>query len=284
MDDFYSPLNEENREIRLLIQPSSFTDQVIQCSLQTVSLKDEPESAPLSYVWGDAAVTEKVLTNGASTAVTTNLAAALRALRTCRSKDEGNPVQELPVFFWVDAICINQQDVPERNSQVRLMRDIYRSAAKVVSWLGPEADGSTEAISILQLIAFELSHLAEGDDQFEWVQRYPHLVEDSFHTKQASQKATARFGNIEVFWTRDYWRRTWIFQEIVLARDLLIMCGEECIPWHDVLAVDKWLGAIKINEHPPFMQNFLMPHLACFASSMRGPVERIETLRHLWHT
>ncbi|KAH6673875.1 heterokaryon incompatibility protein-domain-containing protein [Halenospora varia] len=286
MDTLYSALNEENREVRLLtIQPSSISERVLQCSLQTFSLKDDPQFAALSYVWGDAAVTEKVIINGVSMAVTTNLAAALRSLRTCRSKDEGSPVQELPVFLWVDAICINQQDVPERNSQVRLMRDIYRSTAKVVSWLGPEADGSTEVISIFRSMAFDLSQLTEDDDQFEWVQRYPHLVEDSYYTERAASKASYRLTSIMALWGRDYWRRTWIFQEIVLARDVLIMCGEECIPWQDVTAVDKWLGAIKINdEHPPFMRNFLAPHLALSASWMRGPVQEIETLRRLWHT
>ncbi|CZR67070.1 uncharacterized protein PAC_16969 [Phialocephala subalpina] len=286
MDTLYSVLNEENREVRLLtIQPSSISERVLQCSLQTVSLKDDPQFAALSYVWGDAAVTEKVVINGVSMAVTTNLAAAFRSLWICWSKDEGNPVQELPVLIWVDAICINQQDVHERNSQVRLMRDIYRSTAKVVSWLGPEADGSTEVISIFRSIASERSQLAEDDDQFEWVQRYPHLMEDSYHTKRAALKATYRSTCIQALWRRDYWRRTWILQEIVLARDVLIMCGEECISWQDVAAVDKWLGAIKINdEHPPFMRNFLMPHLALLASKMRGPVEMIETLRKLWHT
>jgi Tetratricopeptide repeat/Heterokaryon incompatibility protein (HET) len=43
-------------------------------------------------------------------------------------------------YFWIDAICINQESPIERNHQVRLMTDIYRGAETVVVSLGPECD------------------------------------------------------------------------------------------------------------------------------------------------
>ena len=43
--------------------------------------------------------------------------------------------------LWIDAICINQDDVFERNHQVRLMGDLYRSATSVLSWLGADRQG-----------------------------------------------------------------------------------------------------------------------------------------------
>jgi len=42
------------------------------------------------------------------------------------------------LVLWVDAICINQDDIPERNDQVLLMGDIYRNATSVISWLGSD--------------------------------------------------------------------------------------------------------------------------------------------------
>jgi hypothetical protein len=38
--------------------------------------------------------------------------------------------------YWIDAICINQADIPERNQQVRIMPHIYFRAHTVVVWLG----------------------------------------------------------------------------------------------------------------------------------------------------
>jgi hypothetical protein len=40
--------------------------------------------------------------------------------------------------FWVDAICISQQDIIERGCQVALMGEIYSQAAQTMIWLGLE--------------------------------------------------------------------------------------------------------------------------------------------------
>jgi hypothetical protein len=61
-------------------------------------------------------------------------------------------------FLWVDAICVNQEDLEERSSQVVLMSAIYSSASEVIVWLGPPKEGlddlvwaSTELLSAIQL-------------------------------------------------------------------------------------------------------------------------------------
>jgi hypothetical protein len=41
--------------------------------------------------------------------------------------------------LWVDAICINQQDIRERGCQVEMMGDVYSKAARVLVWLGPKS-------------------------------------------------------------------------------------------------------------------------------------------------
>jgi hypothetical protein len=42
--------------------------------------------------------------------------------------------------FWIDAICIDQSSITERNHQVSLMGDIYSKAMWVVAWLGCNED------------------------------------------------------------------------------------------------------------------------------------------------
>jgi hypothetical protein len=93
-------------------------------------------------------------------------------------------------------------------------------------------------------------------------------MEDYYYTDLAVSKAQYWLSNINNLWRRDYWRRTWIFQEIVLARDILIMCGEECIPWQDLTAVDKWLEAIRITDkHHPFYAQFPGAFTGCCHNS-----------------
>jgi hypothetical protein len=40
--------------------------------------------------------------------------------------------------LWIDAVCINQQDVTERSEQVKMMREIYERATEVIVWLGEQ--------------------------------------------------------------------------------------------------------------------------------------------------
>jgi hypothetical protein len=64
--------------------------------------------------------------------ITKSLAAALKHIR---SEDD-------IATLWVDQVSINQQDFPERNSQVKLMGQIYTKAASLVIWIGEEAENA----------------------------------------------------------------------------------------------------------------------------------------------
>ncbi|KAF2824853.1 hypothetical protein CC86DRAFT_353473 [Ophiobolus disseminans] len=48
---------------------------------------------------------------------------------------------DLELIFWVDALCINQQDVHECGHKVSLMRNIYMVADYVLLWLGTATEG-----------------------------------------------------------------------------------------------------------------------------------------------
>lgn len=105
-----------------------------------VGIPVEPYEA-LSYTWG-ASDEATVLSNSeaCSFAIHSNLGAALRRLR--------NPLQ--PTYWWIDALCINQADVAEKNVQLPLMPEIYGRATTVAVWLGREYDRSGEAFLFLQ--------------------------------------------------------------------------------------------------------------------------------------
>ena len=133
-ENLYNPLNSSRSEIRLIevISPNTIP---IECSLSIVSLKDDLDFSALSYVWGDPTVTEDILLNGHTVAVTTNLANALRYVK--RHWQNQYPDRDSTLFrLWADAICINQTDKPELSRQVQSMGLIYQKAELVLSWLG----------------------------------------------------------------------------------------------------------------------------------------------------
>ncbi|KAI0523661.1 heterokaryon incompatibility protein-domain-containing protein [Xylaria bambusicola] len=171
----YHPLGKKS--IRLLEIVPALPDEQIECVLTTIhDIEDAPGFEALSYVWGDTLSSQSILCNGIHMTVTQNLEEALRYLRPLPSwesvqtwstnhylhssrqvwrsfarnryeQQENTMLLRLPV--WVDAICINQDDLAERANQVKLMRKIYQAASTVKIWLGKEQKpvASTSAAS-----------------------------------------------------------------------------------------------------------------------------------------
>lgn len=94
----YKALSTDFPEIRLLtLHASTDEESPIQCTLKHANLDDGPEYAALSYVWGDATITDDILVNGIPFSATMNLFSALRHIR----KLDGE------IVIWVDAICMS---------------------------------------------------------------------------------------------------------------------------------------------------------------------------------
>jgi len=116
----YKPLvGNEIRLIHLTPPSQDFsTSDLVEFTLLYRNLDEKPEYNALSYAWGDPKMTEPILLDGVVFQVTTNLAAALQHPALWHSQQ----------CLWVDAICINQNHMKERDSQVSKMTEIYRHA------------------------------------------------------------------------------------------------------------------------------------------------------------
>jgi len=157
----YAPLDPAKQEIRLLDQviwPLGNDSDTIECTL-TKALLQPPENtvyAALSCVWGDENVTETILVNGHPMSVTINLSEFLRELRRRRRQQEPQDACTPIVPLWADAVCMNQQDVLERNSQVKPMKTIYASCTTVLLWLDAPSPGMQLAIETSVSFATEI--------------------------------------------------------------------------------------------------------------------------------
>ncbi|KAF5604246.1 integral membrane protein [Fusarium pseudoanthophilum] len=113
------------------VESASCHGTVISCKLETLNLlEDNIDHEALSYAWGSSEDQATIAVNKTTLQVTQNLKDALTYLRH----------DSKPRSPWIDAICINQSNVDERSSQVRLMGRLYSSTSCVISWLGLEDD------------------------------------------------------------------------------------------------------------------------------------------------
>jgi hypothetical protein len=183
-------LNPELYEIRVLeLQPALLSSSPICVRLSKAFLADPPIYHALSYVWGTPSQTIPIFVNGQQFEVTKNLFGALKRLRR----------RTFSFLLWVDAICINQQNIPERNFQVQLMKEVYSNAERVFIWLGECEDESDLAMDLIKTWAppgaeqMDMARLLEkvpkGFDIRAW-----HAARRLFH--------------------RDYWKRAGSYKKL----------------------------------------------------------------------
>lgn len=147
----YQPLDASRSQIRLLkIDRSLSPTAKVRCHLEVFDLYNAPHYTGLSYRWTylepDTAqrpspeVTKKsMVVDGKLFYVSENLANFLEVFR--------EQPQNEPIWLWIDQICINQEDIPERNQQIRLMSDIYIRCQTVIIWLGEASALAEDAYS-----------------------------------------------------------------------------------------------------------------------------------------
>ncbi|KPI34983.1 uncharacterized protein AB675_11923 [Cyphellophora attinorum] len=189
----------------------------------------EPSYEALSYVWGAPSDIEpaNVIELGSSPAkpfirssIGASLAIALRHLRyTDRSRT-----------LWVDAICINQNDVLERNLQVKRMGEIYSSAARVLVWLGAQADGSEYALRTLDYFSQQVEYTTDesiGDAPMAKEPRW-------WDAEYALPYDQAIWDSLVSLFRRPWFSRVWVLQEALLAHEGTVICGAEQIPWYSL--------------------------------------------------
>jgi hypothetical protein len=211
----YSPLDEQKNEIRVLRILPGVDTGTLECRLEHIALKDGSDYDALSYAWHDPKLypeaqrdlKHNLLVNGKCLEIGHNLATFLQSARG--KQDESRQI-------WIDAICINQKDVYERNAQVLRMRRIYQKANQVVIWLGPASNRGDVAVRFLKLV---FDNCPRGGE-IEW-----------FKNLMKTNDLSAEWKAMAGFLGRAWWNRIWIVQEIVLAKEALVLCGTASMTW-----------------------------------------------------
>ena len=145
----YSP--SQGQYIRLLTLLPGKLNTPIRVRLHTTILTkdDVPAYEALSYTWGspDGPIDiffDSLRGSDQFLPVAQNLGCALQHLRYI---DKPRPL-------WIDAICVNQQDLPERKASRSPGWLLSTPSPKnVLVWVGPEADNSTSALNTLRDIS-----------------------------------------------------------------------------------------------------------------------------------
>ncbi|KAK4495200.1 hypothetical protein PRZ48_013527 [Zasmidium cellare] len=191
----------------------------------SVALNAPHNYEALSYTWGDASHQQltfvldgdresKILHVGR------NLAIALRHLR----------LDSATRTLWVDAVCINQNDLDERAAQVKRMRNIYGLASKVLVWLGESSHDSSGVMRKLEYLGRQIEVSTSS-----WIIRAfdPPASEPSWTGKTTVLPySAADWQAIESLFERSWFDRLWVLQEVTANPNTTVQCGHDSIDWY----------------------------------------------------
>ena len=207
----------EEREIRLIQLETGSREDEIVVRLSHKRIDDNTiKYDALSYVWGSKSDAVTIKCDNRPLLITQNLHKALVQLR-----EDG-----LNIPIWVDAVCIDQQNLDERARQVRLMRQIYSQAEIVYIWIGEETANTEAGVELLHRTAKAVQDLSHD---LTATTSYPELkamhLPDMF---DSTWKAVA-----EII-TRQWFGRVWVIQEMTVARKCIFICGRLKIEYEAV--------------------------------------------------
>lgn len=225
----YRALDSPQDTTRLLcLHPGQFADTI--CVTVTHEPYQKDTSIPyecLSYTWGNTAdqeyihVWQDAAQEPALLRCRFNLVTALRHLR--------HPHEHR--MMWADAICINQDNIPEKSLSVGHMGEIYKRAAQVVAWIGQEDQGTTMAMALIERLSSGIT--------LPWHHRTCETVAGSEasiveHRISESTIKSEDWISLNELILRPYFKRLWVRQEVQLASKVVMKCGIHEVEWEKV--------------------------------------------------
>lgn len=187
----YVPILSDGDNIRIFELFPGYANSQIRGCFVPHSLQRDLRYDAVSYAWGNAGFTMPI----AICCEERRLAIPVRVERILQDLR----LLDLKRHLWIDAICINQDDVSERAQQVRLMRQIYARSSTVRVWIDLELDETDPGISTLASF-------------------------DGESTVDSVVRETGYWDSVNMIVNHEYWQRMWVQQELSLASTVSIQC------------------------------------------------------------
>jgi hypothetical protein len=270
MATIWEPLDLQNPliEVRILTILPGHPDDTIRCMLEKSTLTNHSKYTALSYCWGDVKETTNILVDNVTVAITANLADALWQLRRLEISR-----------VWVDALCISQIDPKEKSFQIRYMKDIFSGAEEVYAWLGSRGtDTAMDAMEFLRSLSLgaalsivthnhkqRCSFSRSTDSVHQSDPEYPSIVMGYLASQTPPDQdpdscprcfLAVRFRSLQDLFCRPYWTRRWIIQEMAVASEVRILCGDISLSLRDFvqavrrcLKSEYWQSDIEVPKH-----------------------------------
>jgi hypothetical protein len=223
----YEPLQNRESEVRILkILPYGESHEV-HCSLEKQSLNDKPFYVAASYEWGEPEPQVDIGIDGKPFRIRHNLWLFLHYLQN----NKPDLVRSAYFRLWVDAICIDQSNLIEKNAQVQIMSRIFTQADSVFAWLGWTTHLNTKTtFQFIREASFHGQSSPKTEEEVcQWNEKYVHSKAGALRFRQIPLVDVWR--EVLQISKLTFWSRRWIIQEILLAREVTVLLDGQELPW-----------------------------------------------------
>ncbi|KAI4112604.1 MAG: hypothetical protein LQ345_006276, partial [Seirophora villosa] len=152
-----------------------------------------------------------------------------------------NPPNLAPRHSLVfDAICIDQKNVSELSEQVANMRAIYAASDMTVVWLGPPDEMTLESFKKVYSLSEYWSNRSESTLMSSIIDEDIETANDSSHSDLMWW--TRPWRALLSLFCRSWFERTWVAQELCVARAAVFQCGECVTEWSVMYNVHRMIA------------------------------------------
>ncbi|KAN0102766.1 Heterokaryon incompatibility protein (HET) domain containing protein [Hyaloscypha variabilis] len=230
----YEPL-PAGQCIRLIELHPDSRQSSVAVTFKVFKLEEAPDYDALSYVWGSPEKKGLITCNGHPFTVTANLLLALQRLQHKSDR----------VLLWADA----------RNHQVAMMGVIYANARKVLVHIPGRNRSLGECLDVQELVEEVKRRVVESGG---WSKMTEH---DRLKDGDPLMK-DLRWGSMNSFLAEEWFNRTWVLQEVGMARDPHVLYGECEFSYRDLMLLCRWLTSLAAQIHGMWKLSLPSTHLS----------------------
>ncbi|KAI8945709.1 hypothetical protein F4801DRAFT_112161 [Xylaria longipes] len=262
-----------------VLEPSDEQNAPIKLTLIDADLKETSYEC-ISYERAKNANIVKISVNDEDYDIPQALESALRTFRR----------KEKPRTLWADLLVARTAE--ERSSQATAIRQILENADKTLCWLGPDQELTPRAFDVVHEMAnwWSQACVHVNLSQDVGLRRVTIKQMDGIRAKLNESEFAGLTGIdfdfriwnelYDIFGSL-YWSSVQRIPEIVLAKDVVVVCGRSNIRWHNYIGASRTLPFLqgkyqKVPLLPKVMKAFTIVNSIEVAERRRRLGESIE--------
>lgn len=258
----YSALHPDGFFRYFVLEPGEGQES-LRGSLKTSKLDEAPYFEAISYVWGSWVRCVELICDSKQILITPSLSEVLHRVR----------FPDRPRTLWTDSVCINQDDLDEKGSQVALMGGIYRRSNRTLIYVGAHDDGHAEpTLMLMRDIEREFfASLTQEWDSAPFIDEDHSLIHD------------VRWKSFQHLVSTPWFKRGWVVQEAAHAQDGLVLWGTYELPWTTIMKTAVWMLrrafqiALRLENDIPAL------HIFCFGTLHQDAIRPFSPRDSFWN-